>query len=101
MKRGARFFVLDQKDSRNFDADYIVLEIPPEQLEPLIGQLESLRDLAARRDVQSILRVNRSTEVWCVRLVVEANHPKATNVETLKDGLPSLLKDSIPRAGRS
>ena len=101
MRRGARFLILDQKDSRNSEADYIDLEIPIAQLSHLIEELEMLRSLS-QRQARATLR-DGSRETWNVHLLVEASHPKATGVKDPKGPKlpPSLLKDSIPRAGGS
>jgi hypothetical protein len=99
MKRGARFFVLDQGDPRNKDADYVVLDVPPQALAPLIAQLENYKRISEMDPTKRAFK--RGKEVWTVHLYVEASHPKGVD----KDGKimhpPSLLKDSIPRAGGS
>jgi hypothetical protein len=100
MKRGARFLVLDQADQRNKDADWIEIDVAPAQLGPLIAQLEQYRrvsDMAPERR-----GFKRGGEVWTVRLLVEASHPKVVGKRPGEvEYPPSLLKDSIPRAGRS
>ena len=103
MKRGAKFLVLDQKAAGNEDADYIILEIPPSEIRSLIRQLEALASLGTR-DAGGVtaFRPAASPKVWAVRLLVEASHPRAVLGPDGKPAHPpSLLKDTIPRAGRS
>lgn len=100
MKRGARFLILDQKAPENSDADYIVLDIPPAQLRPLIKKLEEYAALAEKTETRAMLRGQKG-EVWCMHLLVEASHPKTAKQDGSITYPPSLLKDSIPRAGRS
>jgi hypothetical protein len=100
MKRGARFLILDQDAPENSDADYIVLDVPPSQLRPLIRQLEDRAALAEKAETRAVLRGQKG-EVWCVHLLVEASHPKTAKQDGTVTYPPSLLKDSIPRAGRS
>ena len=94
MKRSARFLVLDQQAPENAEADFIVLDIPLAQLRPLIRKLEESAALADK------MRGQR-TEVWRVSLFVEASHPRSIKQGDTVTHPPSLLKDSIPRAGRS
>jgi hypothetical protein len=99
MKRGARFYVLDQADPRSKDADYIVLEIPPASLAPLIAQLDNYRRISEMDPTKRAFK--RGREVWSVHLYVEASHPKAVDRDGKLAHPPSLLKESIPRAGGS
>jgi hypothetical protein len=103
MKRGAKFLVLDQRSAANQDADYIILEIPQDEIRPLIRQLESLVSLGTRAGGGAVaFRPAASPRAWAVRLLVEASHPRgAPGSDGKLSHPPSLLKDSIPRAGRS
>jgi hypothetical protein len=100
MKRGARFFVLDQGDPRNKDADYIVLDVPPAALAPLIAQLENYKRISEMDPTRRAFK-RGGKEVWTVHLYVEANHPRGVDKDGKIHHPPSLLKDSIPRAGGS
>jgi len=99
VKRGARFLLLDPKNPENADADWVILEVPFDQLRPLIDQLEAGAAYAGQRESRMMLRAKREPEWWSVRVPVEARHPKAGSGDSACP--PSLLKDSIPRAGRS
>ncbi|HYX20455.1 MAG TPA: hypothetical protein VFA98_06375 [Thermoanaerobaculia bacterium] len=101
MKRGARFFVLDQGNPQNKDADYIVLDVPPAALAPLIAQLENYKRITEMDPSRRAFK-RGGKEVWSVHLYVEASHPKGTaDKEGKIHHPPSLLKESIPRAGGS
>ena len=100
MKRGAKFFVLDQADPRNKDADWIDIDIPTAQLGSVIAQLEQCKRISEMSPEKRGFR--RGGEVWGIRLLVEASHPKTIGKTPGEVTYPpSLLKDSIPRAGRS
>jgi hypothetical protein len=101
VKRGARFLVLDQDDKRNEDADYIILELPAAQLRALLNELTLCTEIQEHPTFVA-QKSPKTREVWAVHLLVEASHPKTVGQDP-KDvkHLPTLLKDSIPRAGRS
>lgn len=101
MKRGARFLVLDQSDKRNEDADYIILELSDVQLRALLSELTLCTEIREHPAFVAS-KSPKTREVWAVHLLVEARHPKTVGQDP-KDVKypPSLLKDSIPRAGGS
>jgi len=96
MKRGARFLVLDPKVPANLQADYIVLDVPFDQLRGIIRQFEAHASFAespqGRVALEAGERSGRRKPTCAIQMFVEASHPKVG---------PTLLKDSIPRAGRS
>ena len=102
MKRGARLVVLDQTDPRNAEADYVVLEIGHAQLSPLIERLVQYLRVAEANRAQFLAASSKGDFAFPVRILVEAHHPRIVG-KSPKDVIypPSLLKDSIPRPGRS
>ena len=101
MKRSARFLMLDPKVPANVDADYIVIDVPLNQLRALIRQLEANAAFAETPQGKVALSASKRAPTCAIQMLVEASHPKTVMQGNRSLYPPSLLKDSIPRAGRS
>lgn len=101
MRRGARFLLLDESVPASAEADYIVLDVRPEQLRSLIRKLEACASFAERLAASdpAVLRPRGPRRTgFSVRLPVEASHPKMLGPDGVVAEAPSLLKESIPRS---
>jgi len=101
MSRGARFTVLEDEQAYEDDKDWIVLDIPPDQLKAVLEKVSIHLHITEELARQG--RPSPPNTLCCVHLRVDPHHPKTIGAKKL-DGSPpdvgyppSLLRDDIPR----
>jgi hypothetical protein len=99
-RRGARFTVLEDVKAYEDGKDWIVLDIPPDQLKAVLDKIQD--HVLAIEEMAKQGRPTLPNTFCCVHLRVEPHHPKTVGAKK-PDGAspdvdypPSLLRDDIP-----